>query len=1323
MAMLQLCGRTLRFGELMYSCRDCATSPQSVLCQECFLSGIHQHHQYEKGVSPGFGAFCDCGDLKAWRTGPCCSKHSSGVSVPKTTVEPQLCGRFFQFGELMYSCRDCATDPNYVLCADCFLNSVHTRHRVQTIMAPFGAYCDCGDLAAWRTGHSCSVHSQRALEQSLYTDGVALLTKLLTELSKEEAKPRRGQMLCGRIFRAGETIFRCRDCATSPQSVLCQECFLSGIHQHHQYETYVSSGNGYCDCGDLKAWTTGPCCSKHSSGVSVPKTTGSKTACATQPPPTTRTIHTTVQSPAPNNTNAMKAEVSTASPAPLPTNTAKSYSTRPKANIKSTSPASLPTNTAKSFSTQPTSQPTNTAKSFSTQPTSQPTNTAKSFSTQPTSLPTNTAKSYSTPPTSLPTNTAKSYSIQPTSLPTNTAKSFSIQPTSLPTNTAKSFSTQPTSLPTNTAKSFSIQPTSLPTNTAKSFSIQPTSLPTNTAKSFSIQPTSLPTNTAKSFSIQPTSLPTNTAKSFSIQPTSLPTNTAKSYSTPPTSLPTNTAKSYSTRPKANIKSTSPASLPTNTAKSFSTASAPLPTNTAKSFNSQPTSLPTNTAKSYSTPPTSLPTNTAKSYSTRPASLASMTAMASTSSTTEEPMSRPAETSVKAGTAFMREPVCLIDGRMSVQRGMLPCGRVSRTGETIYSCRDCALDPTCVLCQDCFQNSAHKDHAHKTRVSVGGSACSCGDVMGWRSAPCCSKHAPCTSNWETPTTSLWNQQEVPRTPLKGGTVAMQAPVCLIDNGPDGHMRVQQGALKILEQIQQPVVVVAVVGLYRTGKSYLMNRLAGKHTGFALGCTIESKTKGIWMWCVPHPSKPGHTLVLLDTEGLGDVEKGDEKHDTWIFCLAVLLSSTLVYNSMMTIDNNALEKLQYVTELTEHIKVKSSEHNRNTELMLVFPSFVWTVRDFTLELELKGEPITADEYLEHALRLKPGSSPDVKKHNKVRQSLRDFFAVRRCFVMVRPAGCTAMKRMEELTDADLEPSFVQQAQDFCSYVHHSAQVKTMRGGRGLTGRMLGSLAQTYVEAIRSGKVPCLESAVESLALIQNSRAETEALEFYRAEMERKVQFPTETQEALSEIHTASERQAISIFINASFNDEEQKHQLQLMSEEVLSEYLKEKTDVAQSILAADRSLTEAQKRTEENRVKLQEAEQLQKLLEHHNHLQQQVILDQNRSYEENNRQLEMKMELERQRANEELQRVVAAKLKEQQRYLERDFNEYAQQMEEDILKLRQEQRTVREKKKPSWRGKLGSGLQHVGMAAAALAPGCGTIVGLGAVILGSILKIFD
>ena len=41
----------------------------------------------------------------------------------------------------------------------------------------------------------------------------------------------------------------------------------------------------------------------------------------------------------------------------------------------------------------------------------------------------------------------------------------------------------------------------------------------------------------------------------------------------------------------------------------------------------------------------------------------------------------------------------------------------------------------------------------------------------------------------------------------------------------------------------------------------------------------------------------------------VFQGDSKNDLWIFALAVLLSSTFIYNSMNTINNDDLEKLQY------------------------------------------------------------------------------------------------------------------------------------------------------------------------------------------------------------------------------------------------------------------------------------------------------------------------------------------------------------------------------------------------------------------------------
>lgn len=64
-------------------------------------------------------------------------------------------------------------------------------------------------------------------------------------------------------------------------------------------------------------------------------------------------------------------------------------------------------------------------------------------------------------------------------------------------------------------------------------------------------------------------------------------------------------------------------------------------------------------------------------------------------------------------------------------------------------------------------------------------------------------------------------------LASGSTMME-PICLIENQKN-CLRVNPSALKILQEDSQPVVVVAIVGMYRTGKSYLMNRLAGQNRG--------------------------------------------------------------------------------------------------------------------------------------------------------------------------------------------------------------------------------------------------------------------------------------------------------------------------------------------------------------------------------------------------------------------------------------------------------------------------------------------------------------
>ena len=60
-----------------------------------------------------------------------------------------------------------------------------------------------------------------------------------------------------------------------------------------------------------------------------------------------------------------------------------------------------------------------------------------------------------------------------------------------------------------------------------------------------------------------------------------------------------------------------------------------------------------------------------------------------------------------------------------------------------------------------------------------------------------------------------------------------------------------------------------------------------------------------------------VVLLDTEGVGGLE-ADRRYDERIFALATLLSATLVYNSLGSIDENAIGQLSFVAQLSRHVR---------------------------------------------------------------------------------------------------------------------------------------------------------------------------------------------------------------------------------------------------------------------------------------------------------------------------------------------------------------------------------------------------------------------
>ena len=57
-----------------------------------------------------------------------------------------------------------------------------------------------------------------------------------------------------------------------------------------------------------------------------------------------------------------------------------------------------------------------------------------------------------------------------------------------------------------------------------------------------------------------------------------------------------------------------------------------------------------------------------------------------------------------------------------------------------------------------------------------------------------------------------------------------PKCLVDtNTETGKMEIQQAVLDEIMAVEQQLNVIAITGLYRTGKSYLLTRLAGEYKG--------------------------------------------------------------------------------------------------------------------------------------------------------------------------------------------------------------------------------------------------------------------------------------------------------------------------------------------------------------------------------------------------------------------------------------------------------------------------------------------------------------
>jgi hypothetical protein len=337
-----------------------------------------------------------------------------------------------------------------------------------------------------------------------------------------------------------------------------------------------------------------------------------------------------------------------------------------------------------------------------------------------------------------------------------------------------------------------------------------------------------------------------------------------------------------------------------------------------------------------------------------------------------------------------------------------------------------------------------------------------------------------------------------------------PFVVVDDA--GKFSVDPRALEILRGIKGPVAVVAVAGLYRTGKSYLLNQLLGDEPsgggeGFNVGGTVNACTKGIWIWGTPKVLEDGVSVIFLDTEGLGSTSRS-QTHDCRVFSLALLLCSYFIYNSRGVIDGNAIDELSLVINLTKNIHVQSGNdkgEDNGSDFHAFFPTFLWVVRDFALKLNENGREITSRQYLENALKpqANPGFNEETTSKNHIRMLLTNFFRDRDCATLVRPV--TDEETLRDLSSQPMEtlrPEFVDGLRQIRSRLYTALGPKTLYG-KALNGAMLATLAETYVDALNSGGVPVISTAWDRLVQMQTREAMQKGFDVYKDQMGAKVQ----------------------------------------------------------------------------------------------------------------------------------------------------------------------------------------------------------------------------
>ncbi|KAL5702148.1 hypothetical protein ACHQM5_027399 [Ranunculus cassubicifolius] len=312
-------------------------------------------------------------------------------------------------------------------------------------------------------------------------------------------------------------------------------------------------------------------------------------------------------------------------------------------------------------------------------------------------------------------------------------------------------------------------------------------------------------------------------------------------------------------------------------------------------------------------------------------------------------------------------------------------------------------------------------------------------------------------------------------------------------PDpGHtkLRLSREGLEAIERITTPISAVAVIGPYRSGKSFLLNQLLSLscYEGFGVGHMRDTKTKGIWVWGTPIKQVIDgvETSVLyLDTEGFESVGKSNV-YDDRIFALATVMSSVLIYNLPETIREADISRLSFAVELAE---------------------------------EFYGRV----------------------KVNQIRESLAIMGNNSTAFSLPQPH--LQRTKLCDLKDGELDPIYVKKREQLKEIVASIIRPKVVQG-KSLNGKEFVSFLEKILEALNKGEIPTTGSLVE----VFNKGILERCMKLYNEKM-GKVGFPL-SEQSLQHFHDQAKEEVMRVFDEQHFGHHHAKQSVEKLDEEILT-----------------------------------------------------------------------------------------------------------------------------------------------------------------------------